>query len=372
MRKINIQFSSKEKEAAYRAHYLPADNNLARYIIVVIFVASIIFVSSDLKFTASNSDLMPLVIIRSCFVVWSLLILYLLKTIKNSHAFDLLTGAWLLGLIAMMVFIYATRPIGNLSNTLTSCLMVLLFYALFPARLSVQIFCALSLSFANILHVYEIKDQLQLNTVNAIRTSYLVCNVLGVFIAVRWHKSRRREFSTYLKACSLRKKLEELAYTDDLTGLANRRSSLKKMVSEYHRHERYGNNLSIMLIDIDFFKEVNDAYGHDLGDMVLKHIASLFKSCSRSHDHAGRFGGEEFLILLPETSLSEAIQLAERLRKHCAESAVTTNDNEIKITVSVGVVQANTRDANAKDMLKRADVALYQAKERGRNCVVEG
>ncbi len=372
MTKFKIQFLNKEKESAYRTHYLQADKSLARFIILVILVASTLFISSDMLFTASHSELLPLVIIRLSFVTWSIVIIYLLRDTNSAKTFDLYCTLWLFGLILMMTFIYSTRPVANLNNTLTSCLMALLFYVLFPARLSIQIISALALSLANITQVFISKDLLQTSAISSVVGSYLSCNIIGGFIAVRWHRSRRREYSTYLKAINLRKKLEELAFTDDLTGLANRRSSLKQLVSEYHRHKRYDNNLSIMVIDIDYFKRINDNYGHDQGDEALKAVADLINNSCRSNDTAGRMGGEEFMILLPETNLNEAHFLAERLREQCAKLIINSNGNQINVTISTGVSQANADDAYPKDMLKRADIALYNAKDNGRNCVVDG
>ncbi len=372
MTKFKIQFLNKEKESAYRAHYLQADKNLARFIILVILVASILFISSDMLFTASHSELLPLVIARLSFAAWSVVTIYLLRDTDNTKIFDLYCTLWLFSLILMMTFIYSSRPAANLNSTLTSCLMALLFYVLFPARLPTQIVSALALSMANIIHVLISKESLQTGAMGSVVGSYIACNLIGVFIAIRWHKSRRRQFSTHRKAMNLHKKLEELAFTDDLTGLANRRSSLKQLVNEYHRHKRYDNNLSLMVIDIDFFKRVNDNYGHDQGDKTLKVIADLINDSCRSNDTAGRMGGEEFMILLPETNLNEAHLLAERLREQCAKLIINSNGNQINVTISIGVSQANDDDAYPKDMLKRADIALYNAKDRGRNCVVDG
>ncbi|MFL0800394.1 MAG: GGDEF domain-containing protein [Agarilytica sp.] len=371
MNTFKIQFSSQEKESAYRAHYLQSDKNLARFIILVILVASILFISSDTLFTTSNSELLPLVIARLSFAVCSAVIIYCLRGVDSAKIFDLYCAMWLFSLILMMAFIYSTRPAANLNNTLTSCLMALLFYVLFPVRLSVQIISALALSLANIIHVFISKDLLQTGTMGSVVGSYISCNLIGLFIAIRWHKSRRREFSTHRKAMNLHKKLEELAFTDDLTGLANRRSSLKQLVSEYHRHKRYDNNLSIMVIDIDFFKHINDNYGHDQGDTTLKAIADLINNSCRNNDTAGRMGGEEFMVLLPETHLGDAHRLAERLREKCAALTIHSGDNEINVTISIGVSQANAGDEYPKDILKRADIALYNAKDRGRNCVVD-
>ncbi|MCK4267822.1 MAG: GGDEF domain-containing protein [Actinomycetia bacterium] len=164
-------------------------------------------------------------------------------------------------------------------------------------------------------------------------------------------------------------KLEERATTDHLTGLCNRHLFDKKMSTEWTRSRRYKSTLSLLMTDLDHFKEYNDLYGHQAGDVALKEIADILVRTVRSTDIAARYGGEEISIILPETEISEAIVLAQRIVDAVAESNIVHAGNpESKIlTVSVGVASAGPDDKDAARLIKNADDALYAAKNAGRN-----
>jgi len=167
-----------------------------------------------------------------------------------------------------------------------------------------------------------------------------------------------------------RKKLEHQAYSDYLTGLANRRSFMKRSETELSRMSRYDRKLALIMFDIDHFKKVNDTYGHNIGDLVLQKIADVCRSTLRAIDIIGRIGGEEFAVLLPETDLSRAIEVAERLRKEMMqEEIVVSPETSVKFTASFGVVAINHESITIDELLRQADTALYKAKESGRNQV---
>ncbi|HED33462.1 MAG TPA: GGDEF domain-containing protein [Gammaproteobacteria bacterium] len=160
-------------------------------------------------------------------------------------------------------------------------------------------------------------------------------------------------------------KIHELMLTDWLTGVGNRRHLDECLRYELGRIQRYNGYLSIVMADLDHFKQVNDIHGHDVGDTVISVFASIVSDTIRNTDSVFRFGGEEFLIILPETSESGAIKLAERIRVLFAEYEITPLPTPV--TASFGVACANVND-NLDSLLKRADQALYRAKESGRNC----
>lgn len=164
--------------------------------------------------------------------------------------------------------------------------------------------------------------------------------------------------------------LEQLACTDDLTGLVNRRHFLAQAELELSRSIRYGRQMSILMVDADLFKNINDLHGHAAGDSALKQLADIFRGTLRSADMAGRFGGEEFAILLPETDHEMAIESAERLRKVVAESKVPLKTGlSLQFTVSIGVASLTSRDDNLDMLISLADKGLYLAKNAGRNKV---
>lgn len=172
----------------------------------------------------------------------------------------------------------------------------------------------------------------------------------------------------------LTNKLRELATTDELTSICNRREANRLLKQETLRFRRYGNPVAVLLLDIDYFKSVNDTYGHQIGDEVLKWVAEKLCDSVRTVDTAARFGGEEFIVILPETESKDAFNIAERARQSIAEKPfVLEQENaetiNISVTVSIGVAAAENTDSE-EEIIEAADEALYQAKHAGRNRVV--
>lgn len=163
---------------------------------------------------------------------------------------------------------------------------------------------------------------------------------------------------------------KHLSVTDPLTGLYNRRNLDVHLEREFLRAKRYKNDLSIAVIDIDFFKKVNDTHGHLCGDYVLKEVAYLILETFRKTDLIFRYGGEEFVALLTETPLERALIPLERLRKSVEDYPFSYNGNPIKVTISIGVNDNKDNIENAGSFLDRADKALYYAKEHGRNRII--
>ena len=165
-------------------------------------------------------------------------------------------------------------------------------------------------------------------------------------------------------------KLEEMAFIDSLTGTINRRKFEELSAIELERTIRYGHALSFLMLDIDHFKNINDTYGHAIGDTVLKHFSNICKKIVRNLDVVARIGGEEFVIILPETDEGGAYTFAQRLREIVFKTGVIVEDKEIRYTVSIGIALFKPEiDKDVASMLERADKALYKAKENGRNRV---
>jgi diguanylate cyclase (GGDEF)-like protein len=161
----------------------------------------------------------------------------------------------------------------------------------------------------------------------------------------------------------------QLAVTDALTHLANRRQFDESLVTELGRVRRYGRSLSLLMLDIDHFKDVNDRHGHVTGDAVLFHVAQIIHDRVRHHDLAARFGGEELAVLMPETDLAGARIVAEELRRAVEQHVVEYAEQHLHVTVSVGCAELLPSDADAQAFLCRCDAQLYRAKAAGRNCV---
>lgn len=193
-------------------------------------------------------------------------------------------------------------------------------------------------------------------------------DVLGMFAAQAAIAIRNARFYC---------KIEQISVTDELTSLFNRRGFFQLGEREFERALRFGRPLASLMLDIDHFKRINDTYGHPVGDQVLCALADCIRQSTRGIDVAGRYGGEEFTLLLPETDLPMAIQIAERLRQSIADLSVPIFRGKgdsppvhIRINVSIGVAFMLPDIPNLSVLIHRADQALYRAKDSGRNCVV--
>lgn len=164
-------------------------------------------------------------------------------------------------------------------------------------------------------------------------------------------------------------RLLQMAQTDPLTGLPNRARLVDVFEHEKHRHLRNNLPLSLVMLDLDYFKRVNDQHGHEVGDQVLLHVAALFRAVLRKGDLVVRMGGEEFCLLLPETGIDQAAEVAEKIRRTIETSPLQMQERAIFLTVSAGVAQMPVVGASLSDMIGDADDKLYRAKKHGRNQV---
>ena len=203
--------------------------------------------------------------------------------------------------------------------------------------------------------------------------------LLGMFVML----SERRDFldtfqvevlevlcnqaSVSIANAQLHAEIEELATTDGLTGLYNHRLFQEKLTEEFRRLNRYSSPLSLMLIDIDHFKKVNDTYGHPVGDLVLKGVSKIIREEIREMDVPARYGGEEFAVLLPATETEGAKNIAERLRKSVMGKTFSADGRSLHVTVSIGIATALIDAKSKEELIEKSDQALYYAKHNGRN-----
>ncbi len=166
------------------------------------------------------------------------------------------------------------------------------------------------------------------------------------------------------------RRLERLSITDGLTNLYNHRYFQDELARAFEKSARYARPLSLAMADLDFFKKINDSYGHAVGDEVLKAVSRMFEQSSRSTDLVARYGGEEFSVMMPETDMDAAIAFAEKLRRLVESTPIDTQAGALHVTVSVGVATVPHRGIHAaKELIVSSDNALYRAKEGGRNQV---
>lgn len=188
-----------------------------------------------------------------------------------------------------------------------------------------------------------------------------IVKILGAYIAIALNNSRKSEELT-----AVIRELEIASTTDPLTGIYNRRFMTERLEQEYLRYKRYQHPFSIIIADIDYFKLINDNFGHDCGDLILIQVSSKMQEALRSQDCIARWGGEEFLILLPETAQKQALEIAERLRTLLMNSPMNYKNQSISITSTFGVAEA-LGSMSLAELVKHADKGLYSGKRSGRN-----
>ncbi len=183
-------------------------------------------------------------------------------------------------------------------------------------------------------------------------------NIEGILITVQ----------DVTESAFMERSLKTMNLMDSLTGIYNRRHMDKRLTEEFIRHKRYDRSMTLIMIDIDHFKNINDTYGHQFGDKVLKKISEVCSSRMRGGDILSRYGGEEFCSILPETDIKGARALAERLREKVAESPVLFDDGTpVHVTISLGIAELTGRTRTTDDLVRHADTALYESKQNGRN-----
>ena len=239
--------------------------------------------------------------------------------------------------------------------------------------LSVHVRFRPAVSTAAIISIVIVVGAMFLNNIHQL-TIFLLVYIPVVFFSlyISWTNTlnARRSFLRSMLEEWDRHMLRELAHTDELTQLNNRRQFefiADKKIRAWPAYQ----SICLLMFDVDYFKKINDSYGHDIGDQVLQKIAELAHKEMRRADILARFGGEEFVALLPETSLEDAMMIAGRIRKSIASHSVCIeNGIEINFTVSIGVSKLNSDNVSLHSLIKEADIAMYRAKENGRNQVV--
>ena len=193
-----------------------------------------------------------------------------------------------------------------------------------------------------------------------------VAGVIGVATDITKNKQYERELEAYQKELEkINAQLEARSITDKLTGLKNRHAFEERLNEEIKRADRYKTELSLLMLDVDHFKQFNDTFGHLAGDQVLQHVARLIQERARSTDFVSRYGGEEFVIILPNTDAAGALKLAERFRKVIGGASWGNR----AVTVSIGAASLSADVVNGSLLVSEADKALYFCKQRGRNQV---
>lgn len=374
------EFTAIETERRFRQWFHKGAVSQTRLTLLIALMVLVAYILSDFLMLQASGEFFYSLQIRSMIFGAGLLTIGFITLNQNPALFDrviFLFQALAIGLLLLML----GRILPDVvATSLSIVLLVIAMYLFIPNRVISASILSLSLSvgFLGItMAAYEIDRLLLLQ----LGMFLLGANLIGATFCGRFHLVKRQEFLELMRERSARKALQEeiakrqklekqlLHQTriDELTGTANRRYFMELGAEEIDRSKRYGRNMSLLMIDLDHFKQINDRFGHSVGDEALMRFSELCCSTLRTSDIFGRLGGEEFAIILPEESLQEAAKTAERLRKRIEDTFATT---PYRLTVSIGVCELGPGDSNIGDLLSRADSMMYKAKDLGRNRVI--
>ena len=359
-----------EMESDYRAFYLRDDITQGILYIFIAILSVLSMLRLDILFFRDQADLLTgLLLYRGAFILVSVVVIAMLWKTSRVIAYDRLILGWLMLAIVFLLLFNFTRP-PDIMNTILDVIITFAIYIFSPLRILYSIALALTFSLGTfyIDHVY--RAGVGAADLNAVITTQLIAHALGAVAALQIQSYRRKSFKAYMQEKDAKEMVAYLANIDPLTKSLTRRQFFIMAESEFLRSLRYRRQLSMLVLDADRFKNINDTYGHYAGDLVLRSLALVVLEQKRAPDTLGRLGGEEFGLLLPETNLKQAKSVAERIQKIWEQTPSTVEGHVIHSTVSIGVAEAGPADKSFEDVLRRADRMMYKAKEAGRNRVV--
>lgn len=347
-----------------------------RYILVGIFLIEVLFLLSVERIRLMNSahDLvwvsytLHLILAVFTMVLFTLLFVYRFQAIESSPLIQRLSG--------FTVFIILTLTgVISLFDQLTVGHITLFTVHLLAFGLLIYIKPYYNILVYTLPFILFLIGVLVFQSSESVRLTHLINGgivYIGVlFTSTVFYHNYLKELTLKVALTEKNNQLEFLATIDPLTELPNRRFFERQVLYEASINRRYKHEASILIIDIDHFKKINDTHGHDAGDFILKELAIIFKSHVRESDTVCRWGGEEFMFLLSHTTLDGALVLAKRLNKIAKETSFIYHEIPIKLTISIGLT---TLDHSSQDgfttSYMRADKALYEAKEKGRDLVI--
>ena len=356
--------------SGYREHFLQADL-LQAAIVVGLWVASVtLFIVIDYVVTRGAAPFAALLGLRVGFIVLSVIAALSLIRVRSPRRADHIYLAWSLMLVVWGLAINVVYGAEHPSQLAQDMAILLTFYFLTTGPLWLRLLPAL---------VYTLGDvTLDLGHHALDSVPYMVQLLMLVFVnAIGWVvsrqmiTSRQSIFAMHQEELALRKEMQALAVTDPLTEAFNRRYLDMALEREFSRAQRHARPLSVLMFDIDHFKRVNDTYGHQVGDRALQAFAGMILRAKREEDLLARFGGEEFVLVAPETDEAAVMVLAERLRQQCEAIQLELDGGlTCRFTVSIGAASVSPDESCCADLLQRADSAMYRAKQGGRNRVI--
>ena len=359
-----------EMEGEYRAFHLKDDINQSSFYILIAAISVLSMIGTDTVLYKDRPQLVFwLIVFRIGFAIVSILVMVVIRRTRNVKVYDQLMVGWLSLVVLFLLLFNFTRP----ADFLTTSYDVILPFALYiisPLKTFNSLALAIGFSVGTLYVDYFHKTGIDPATLNMAFVAQLIVHIIGLGSSIQIQSYRRKSYKAYIQEKDAKEMVAYLASIDPLTKSMTRRQFFSIAESEFMRFSRYHRQFSVLVLDADYFKNINDSYGHYAGDLVLRNLSLVVLEQKRTQDTYGRLGGEEFGLLLPETNLEQAKVVAERVQKIWAQTPSIVDGKEIHSTVSIGVAEANDQDQSFENILRRADRMMYKAKESGRNRVV--
>lgn len=353
-------------EPRYRAHYLAADARQTSVAIAVWLFPVVFFVYADYLIFGWTTLFSVLATIRLAFCAFSLYTIAALKKVAAAREYDHIFLRWAtFSIVVVLVVNYFWARFVPPNGAIT-VLILFSAYMVFPNRLGVRIIPPLALSAGNLL-LQLVIEPVNPKALLSMVVALIMANVLGIIFSTWLQNHRRTEFKARLEEARVREELSRLASTDDLTGILNRRKLMQLAAEEYENARRDKLPLSVLMIDIDHFKRLNDNCGHETGDLILADFTAYVAGALTRRNIWGRLGGDEFVLVLPGLSCDQARLVAEQLRRGFPGESGPRQTEVPDYTISIGVTEVRARDKSFDGVLRKADKALYRAKRNGRN-----
>jgi diguanylate cyclase (GGDEF)-like protein len=365
-----ILLDLKDMEGDYRASNLQIDKAQSILYMIIVNLSAVGILVVDLLFLRDRLDLFwQMVAYRSAFILFTVIIIIAMMKTDRVRVFDQLALAWIIMTMLSLLLLNLARPANYLAPVF-DIITIFAIYVLSPLKFQQNLLLALCFSLCTLLMYVYVKVGVDPATRNGAIAAQFVVHTLGMGAALQLQSYRRRSFKAFIDERDAKEMVAYLANIDPLTKSLTRRHFFNIAESEFKRFERYHRPFSVLVVDADRFKSINDTQGHHAGDIVLRSLSLVAMEQKRVQDTFGRLGGEEFGLILPETTLEQAMIVAERIRKVWEETPSNMDGRPIHSTVSIGVAEANGGDQSFDHVLRRADLMMYKAKEQGRNQVV--
>lgn len=357
-------------EGDYRVANLPSDRLQSLLTMTVAGAGVFAMLGLDKLLFGANSGLLRwMLVLRAAYALCTALVILLIARINKVRVFDRIVFWWTLGTIACLLLFNYMRP-GNFLGAAFDVIVLFAIYSFSPLNFRSTVLLAVVFSVGTLYIGYFVKSGVEPYVLATATSSQIVSHILGMGLGLQLHSYRRKSYKAYMEEKDAREMVAYLANIDPLTKSLTRRHFFNIAESEFKRFRRYHRPLSVLVMDADLFKSINDTHGHHAGDIVLRSLSLVAMEQKRAQDTFGRLGGEEFSLILPETTLEQARIVAERIRKVWEESPSHLDGRLIHSTVSIGVAEAQMDDVSFDNVLRRADLMMYKAKEQGRNRVM--